>query len=405
MDKILEMLDTLWESPFVKALAYLIIALVSAFIISFIVKKIFRFTGLEKKLDSWGINEGERGTAQKFIGKLVFLIVFLLFLPSVLGALGLESVSEPITDFANVFISYIPRIIAATILVFIGIFVGRILSRLIELLLSKTKIDTLPERFSKKSAAEDGDGERALPKISTSLGQATNAIIILIAVVEALVVLNIEALSQPAMTVINKIFDAIPDVIFAAIVISVGAVIANIAASLIGNLLSGLNVDALSKKMFPKSKMSFSLSTVISNTVRIAIILFVIAEGVKILELEILTAITSAVIAYIPLVIKALVILIAAMFGISLVDNLTSDNMPRAKWIPKIAKAVIWVIAAFMILSQLDFATVIVNWGFIIVISALAVAFAISFGIGGRDFAKTTLEKLDTKKSDNKNDK
>jgi hypothetical protein len=404
MDKILEMLDTLWESPFVKALAYLVIALISAFIISFIVKKIFRFTGLEKKLDSWGINEGERGTAQKFIGKLVFLIVFLLFLPSVLGALGLESVSEPITDFANAFISYIPRIIAAAILVFIGIFVGRILSRLVELLLSKTKIDTLPERFSKKSA-EDGDGERTLPKISTSLGQATNAIIILIAVVEALVVLNIEALSQPAMTVINKIFDAIPDVIFAAIVISVGAVIANIAASLIGNLLSGLNVDALSAKMFPKSKMRFSLSTVISNTVRIAIILFVIAEGVKILELEILTAITSAVIAYIPLVIKALVILIAAMFGISLVDNLTPDNMPRAKWIPKIAKAVIWVIAAFMILSQLDFATVIVNWGFIIVISALAVAFAISFGIGGRDFAKTTLEKLDTKKNDNKNDK
>ena len=282
---------------------------------------------------------------------------------------------------------------------------GRILSRLIELLLSKTKIDTLPEKFSKKSAAEDGDGERALPKISTSLGQATSAIIILIAVVEALVILNIEALSQPAMTVINKIFDAIPDVIFAAIVISVGAVIANIAASLIGNLLSGLNVDALSAKMFPKSKMRFSLSTVISNTVRVAIILFVIAEGVKILDLEILTAITSAVIAYIPLVIKALVILIAAMFGISLVDNLTPDNMPRAKWIPKIAKAVIWVIAAFMILSQLDFATVIVNWGFIIVISALAVAFAISFGIGGRDFAKNTLEKLDTKQNDNKNDK
>ena len=53
-----------------------------------------------------------------------------------------------------------------------------------------------------------------------------------------------------------------------------------------------------------------------------------------------------------------------------------------------------------MILSQLEFATVIVNWAFIITLSALAVAFAIAFGIGGRDFAKNTLNKIDTGKKD-----
>ena len=47
-----------------------------------------------------------------------------------------------------------------------------------------------------------------------------------------------------------------------------------------------------------------------------------------------------------------------------------------------------------MLLNQLDVATVIVNYAFIIIIGALAVAFAISFGIGGRDFAKKTLERV-----------
>ena len=51
-----------------------------------------------------------------------------------------------------------------------------------------------------------------------------------------------------------------------------------------------------------------------------------------------------------------------------------------------------------MILSQLDFATTIVNSAFIIVMCAFAAAFAIAFGVGGKDFAKKTLNKVEEKK-------
>ena len=46
------------------------------------------------------------------------------------------------------------------------------------------------------------------------------------------------------------------------------------------------------------------------------------------------------------------------------------------------------------------------NTAFIFIIGGLAVAFAIAFGMGGRDFAHKQLEKLDTKmeKEKNKND-
>ena len=47
-----------------------------------------------------------------------------------------------------------------------------------------------------------------------------------------------------------------------------------------------------------------------------------------------------------------------------------------------------------MVLIQLGIATTIVSAAFIIVLGALAVAFAIAFGIGGRDFAANTLKKL-----------
>ena len=147
--------------------------------------------------------------------------------------------------------------------------------------------------------------------------------------------------------------------------------------------------------------MNFSLVEIITNIVRIAIILFVVAEGVKILNLEMLSGITAMIISYIPMVIKAVLIAAAALFGANLVENNLGESMPGGKIALKLVKSIIYVVAVFMILSQLDFATTIVNWAFIITLTALAVAFAIAFGFGGQDFAKKTLDKIGSGKAKN----
>ena len=61
----------------------------------------------------------------------------------------------------------------------------------------------------------------------------------------------------------------------------------------------------------------------------------------------------------------------------------------------KIAKYIIIVFAIFMTLEQIKFASTIVNTAFLLVLGSLAVAFAVAFGIGGRDFARRQLDKLD----------
>lgn len=409
MDKFLEAVERVWENSFVKALAYLIIALIVSFLASFIVKKLFKLVKLDSRLDKWGINEGKDGTALKFIGKLTFLIVFLLFLPAVLGALGLDSVSEPITDFANTFIRYIPNIIAAAILVFLGIFIGQILSQIITVLLAKTKLDNLTKRFSKSQGEQNykeesqneengeagySDGGQGGVKISAAVGKVVNAIVVLIAIVEALTVLNIETISAPAISIINTIFGAIPDIILATLVVTLGIIIANIAAGLVGNLLSGMNFDGMCSKIMPNMKSNFSATKLVTGIVRIVIILFIVAQGIEILGLGILTDIMAVIISYLPMVIKAVAIAIAALIGAGAVENVLGKSEGTSKALIKIIKAIIYTVAVFMILSQLEFATTIVNWAFIIVLTSLAVAFAIAFGIGGRDFAKETLNNV-----------
>ncbi len=402
MDAFLETVEKIWENSFVRALVFLLIAFIAAALASFIVKKLFKLIKLDGKFDKWGINEGQNGTATKFIGKLVFLIVFLLFLPAVLSALGLESVSKPITDFANTFISYFPNIIAAAILIFIGIFLGGILGDVISVLLNKTSIDTLTEKFSGKSG-EDETIQKDGMKISKIVGKTVNWLVILLSIVQALTVLDIEAISAPALSVINAVFGAIPSIILAFVVIAVGLIIANIACAVLENILNGINFDGILSKIMPNAKLKFSITRTVVGIVRVLIILFVFAQGIEILKLELLTNIISVIIAYLPMVIKAAIIAIAAFLGAGIIESIVAKAIPSSKVIPKILKIMIYVVAGFMILSQLGFASVIVNYAFIIILSSVAVAFAIAFGIGGRDFAKKTLDNIKISENKEKN--
>ena len=404
MDKFLETIKKIWENNFVKAGAYLVLAIVVALIASFVVKKLFKLIGLDKKLSGWGVRGGQEKGASKFIGKLTFIIVFLLFFPAVLNALGLEGTTEPIMNFVDTFISYIPNIIAAAVLIFVGIFIGQILSEVIAVLLSKTKIDELKKRLGKnrQNSTEMEENNENTPKISSIIGKIVYAIVVLIAIAEALTVLNIETISKPALKIISTVFEAIPDVFLAALIIILGVFLANIVASLLENILAGFNLDGILKKNMPEMKSGISISKIITGAVRAIIIIFVLAQGIDILGLSVFDDVMSFVISYIPSIIKAVAILVLAVLIANLAEGALKKSMGEG--FSKIVRAVIYVVAGFMILSQLDFASTIVNFAFIITLSALAIAFAIAFGIGGKDCAKNLLNSMKTKKSNSSED-
>lgn len=396
LEKIGDVFDAIWGNSFVKALVFLIIAFVAAGLASFLVKKLCKLLKLDAKLDKWGVNEGQVGTSINFIGKLVYLVVFLLFLPAALNALGLEGVSAPITGFVSACVGYLPNILFALILIFVGIFLGQILAQIVTVLLAKTKIDNLTKKVA--------NGKETGIKISVIVGKVVYAVVLLIAIVQALTILGIEAVSTPALSIINAVFGAIPNIILAAVVIAVGLLVANIACNLLGNVLTGVNLDGLVAKVLPNAKIKFSVTKLVINIVRVVIMLFIVAQGIEVLGLSMLTNIFAAVIGYLPLLIKAIVIAIVAFFGANLLESFLNKSMANAK-LGKLAKAMVFVLAGFMILSQLEFAEFIVNCAFVIVMSALAVAFAIAFGTGGKDFAKKTLDKVDFDKNTNEEEK
>ena len=386
-EEFLYVMQNIWSIGIVRFVVFVALAFVAAKLVSGLVTKLLKLVKLDEKFDKWGINEGAVGTSMKFIGKLVYLIVFLSFIPNALEAIGVNSVASPISHFVAVFIEYLPNIIAAVILVYVGILVAQILGQIVSVLLKKTKIDALAKRTDAEA--------KGVILLSDVLAKIVVSAIVLVTIVAALGVLNIEAISAPAVGIVHSIFNAIPNIILAVVVVAVGTLVASLACGLLYNVLVAVNFDAVAKKVLPQLKISATKTVV--NVVKAIIIIFVAAQGIQALNLSIFTMIVAEVLAYLPLVIKAVIILLVAIVGANMLEAVVVKVNPNAA---KIVKAAVYTVAGFMILSQLGIASAIVEKTFVIIISAVAVAFAIAFGLGGKDFAKKMLEKADDKCED-----
>src|SRR5699024_1148200 len=114
-----------------------------------------------------------------------------------------------------------------------------------------------------------------------------------------------------------------------------------------------------------------------------------------------LNTIGTAIILYLPNVLFALVILGLALVGGRLLANVIT-RATGSRFAGQLVEYVLLAFGVFMALSQLNLATMIVDTAFIFIICGLSVAFALAFGLGGRDFAQAQLKKLDSKMEEEK---
>lgn len=380
----------------VTAIILLVVAYLAALIAKAIVVKGLKLLKLEKYTDKLGVVDEVTGSSLEFIGKLVFLIVFLMFLPAVLDRLGMQNVSNTISGLVSQFINFIPNIIAAILILVFGVFIARIIRQLITPMLKRLNIDKLQEKA--------GVGGYESVTLSSMISYVIYVIILIPIIIAALQTLNITAISQPATVVLDQIFTIIPQIIVAIILIVIGTYVARITGKLLTNLLSGIGADAVTKKIIStdSSKMKdFSLSKVIGEVVKYIIILLFVVQALNVIKLDVLQSVGEAIIAYLPFVISAIIIMGVALFFATWLESIMRKKYPNATLTTLIVKYAIIIIAVFMTLIQLDIASSIVNAAFIIILGAIAIAFAIAFGMGGREFAAKTMEKLSQQNNSN----
>lgn len=363
-----------------KAILLLILAIFIANLMYSGVKKVFKKFGFGNVT----IDEKTGETTGDYVAKLAKLITLLFFFPGVFAALGISATAVPLQNFMNKFLMFIPNVIGACILLVIGFMVAKLVRQLLLPIFQKCRIDVLQEKMG--IAATDTS------KFSEVLAYIVYVLILIPVIIAALQVLNIDSLTRPAVAMLNKIMEFIPNIVVAFLVIAIGATLAKIAAQVIKKIVSAAGADAKVKELTGKDSEKLAFSNVLSTVVYAVLLIFFVVEGLSVLHLDVLTNIGVAVIGYLPNILGAILIIIVATFGASAASKLLKESGMACT--ARLTKVIILVIGGFMVLNQLAIAPVIVNSAFILLVAALALAFALSFGLGGREFASRLLNKI-----------
>ncbi len=375
------------------AIILLVVAFIAAGIVKSLVRKLLKAVKAEKFLSKLGVKDTATNSSIEFVAKLAYFVTFLLFLPGVLDKLGMQSVSSPITGMVNSFLAFVPKLVAAGIIIAVGIFIANIVKELLVPVLKAIKVDALQEKAGIKTSENTA--------VSSIVANVVYGIIVLVVITSALDQLEIAAISDPANAVVATIFDIIPSVLGAIIIIAVGVFIAKLVARLLENLLAGVGADTLIEKVTGNPSKKLVLSKVISGIVKYVLVIIFLVQGLNVLKLPVLTEVGAAIIGYMPAALSAALILAVGIFAANTVEAALVKKFPAAKASALVAKVAVYVLTAFLCLSQLGVATAIVETTFILIIAALCVAFAVAFGVGGRKFAADQLDKLEKKIDDN----
>ncbi|MFE0441773.1 mechanosensitive ion channel [Aerococcus sp. NPDC058936] len=375
-----------------------ILLILVAWIVAVLVKKAvskgLRAVGLPSRFVKWNVAETEdqAETTIDTIAQILYYIVWVLFLPGIFDTFGLTSIATPIRDMTSNALAFLPSIVGAIIIMIVAVVVARLVKQLVYSLVKTVNIDKYVAKFTGNKTA---DGQTA-DTIANVLSYVAYIVVFIPIAVVALETLGISSIATPIIGVLNSIAAAIPNILVAVILLGVGFAIAKVIGDLVQNLLEGTGLNNLFNRETGAATKNINVSEIIGQVVAVVIGLFFTVEALNVLNLAILNTVGAAIIAYLPNVLIALIILGLGIFGGRFVGDLV-NKATQSKWVGEIIKGVFVVFSVFMALDQLNFANNIVNMAFLFIIGGLSVAFALSFGLGGRDFAKKQLEKLDKK--------
>ena len=322
------------------------------------------------------------------LGKIVSLLIWLFGLLVLLTVLGLGNVAGPIDTLLNNVMAFVPRLVGAGLIFFIGLMVARIVRDLIVTSLRTVDFD----KWANRGGVDTMTGNTA---ISSTIGTIAYALIVVFVSIFALDVLELESVSGPASSMLQLIFDAIPRIIGAAILLGIGYLISKFVVQLLNEVLPGLGVDRAveATDLLPDGTTA---SNVIARVAQIAIILFFAIAATRLLGFPELTAILDQVLELGGRVIFGAVVI---AFGF-LIANMLARLIAGSGKSNLAASVVRWVTVVLFIFMGLEFMGVgedIVRMAFAALVIGGAVAGALAFGLGGREWAKRKLDQLDNR--------
>ena len=324
------------------------------------------------------------------LGDVVYWLVWLLFLPAILGTLALEGVLAPVQNLLNEIFGYLPNIVAAILIGVVGWFVARIVRKIVTSLLAAAGADRLGERVGLS-------GVMGGQTLSGLIGLVVYVFILVPVLISALNALDIAAITVPATNMLNTFMAAIPNIFAAAVVLAISFVVGRLVAGLVSSLLAGVGFNNLPARLGLSRAAAVGQrppSDVVGSLVLVAVMLFAAIEAARLLGFAALANLIAGFTVLGGQIILGLVVFALGLYLANLAAGIVaSSGVTQAGLLALLSRVAIMVLAAAMALNQMGLAEEIVNLAFGLVLGAIAVAAALAFGLGGRETAGRELER------------
>jgi hypothetical protein len=305
------------------AVLILVVGYIVARLIAGITRRLLKRTELDNRLAA-ALSDPEEGREfeiEDVLAKIVFWVLMLFVLVAFFDRLGLAGIATPIAGFLDrLTTEYLPRIIAAGILLIIAWLVATALKLLVSKGASLLKID---QRLGKYGALEEGEQV----SVGETLATAIFWFVMLLFLPPVLIALGISSIAEPILDVFDQIFGYIPNILSAAVIMVIGWFIARIIRKIVTNLLKAIGTDKFGQRI--GLKLEGGLSDLIGTILYIIVLLVTIIAALEQLNITALseptTAMLTTIVDAIPnLIGAALIIVIAYVVG-RLVTTLVTD--------------------------------------------------------------------------------
>jgi hypothetical protein len=388
------------------ALIWLGIAWVLATVAKMAVSRAMRTFSVDERLNQEvGAAPAERPLLlSDTVANALYWFIFLLFLPLILDSLEMQQALLPVNNLLNQILAAIPKILEAVLIGFVGWLLAMVVRRIVTNLLAAAGADGLGARFgiSRTSGGQS---------LSWIVGTIVYVLILIPTAIAALNALDIQAISQPAIAMLNTVLGALPNIFTAALILGVAYFLGRWISDLVTNILTGIgfnNVFSWLGVQQPKQRLRLPPSSIdpeatilqepelpartpsefVGIVVQVGIMLFAVVAATDVLRIPALTAIVSGIVLVAGRVLAGLVVFAIGLYLANLAFSLIASSGTRqARLLGQAARIAIIAFVAALALQQMGIGSDIVNLAFGLLLGAIAVGIALAFGLGGREIA------------------
>ncbi len=329
----------------------------------------------------------EAGTrpVSESLGGVLYWLVFLIFLPGILAALEMQGLLAPVQGMVDQVLAMLPRLFGAVVIGVVGYVVARIVRDLVANLLAAAGADRLGERAGL-------GGETRLSKV---VALVAYVFVLVPALIAALNAVEIEAISAPATAMLGSFMAAIPNVFAAGLILAIAWFVAKLVAELVTGLLQGVGFDRVPERLGLDAAIETagSLSALAGKLVMFFVMLFATVEAAGRLGFGQVSQLVAVLLGFGAQVLLGVVIIAVGLF----VSNLAHTAITRVRGqgsntLASVVRFAILGIVVAMGLRAMGLADEIVTLAFGLTLGSVAVAVALSFGLGGREAAGRQME-------------